>query len=67
MYHLFSIINKNIRNVLWCFWKVELAHGGRGNSSSTDRYSSQSGGRRGISKHTEYRGKCWILRASMKL
>ncbi|KNA11551.1 hypothetical protein SOVF_134010 isoform A [Spinacia oleracea] len=35
--------------------RVELAHGGRGNSSSTDRYSSQSGGRRGVSKHTEYR------------
>ncbi|KAL2945379.1 Serine/arginine-rich-splicing factor SR34 [Bienertia sinuspersici] len=35
--------------------RVELAHGGRGNSSSTDRYSSHSAGRRGISKHTEYR------------
>ncbi|XP_021763145.1 serine/arginine-rich splicing factor SR34B-like isoform X2 [Chenopodium quinoa] len=36
--------------------RVELAHGGRGNSSSTDRYSSHSGGgRRGVSKHTEYR------------
>lgn len=38
--------------------KVELAHGGRGNSSLTDRYSSHSVGRRGISKHTEFRGKC---------
>uniref|UniRef100_A0A7C8YKJ9 RRM domain-containing protein n=1 Tax=Opuntia streptacantha TaxID=393608 RepID=A0A7C8YKJ9_OPUST len=35
--------------------RVELAHGGRGHSSSTDRYSSHSGGRRGVSKHTEYR------------
>ncbi|KAL9247164.1 hypothetical protein vseg_020626 [Gypsophila vaccaria] len=35
--------------------RVELSHGGRGNSSSTDRHSSFSGGRRGVSKHTEYR------------
>ncbi|XP_057549166.1 serine/arginine-rich splicing factor SR30-like isoform X1 [Amaranthus tricolor] len=35
--------------------RVELAHGGRGNSSLTDRYSSHSAGRRGISKHTEFR------------
>ncbi|KAK9756949.1 hypothetical protein RND81_01G132000 [Saponaria officinalis] len=35
--------------------RVELSHGGRGHSSSTDRHSSFSGGRRGVSKHTEYR------------
>ncbi|KAH9621317.1 hypothetical protein KSS87_006008 [Heliosperma pusillum] len=35
--------------------RVELAHGGRGHSASTDRHSSFSGGRRGVSKHTEYR------------
>ncbi|KAK9726313.1 hypothetical protein RND81_05G205500 [Saponaria officinalis] len=35
--------------------RVELAHGGRGHSSATDRHSNHSGGRRGVSKHTEYR------------
>ncbi|KAJ7977929.1 Serine/arginine-rich-splicing factor like [Quillaja saponaria] len=37
--------------------RVELAHGGRGNSSSVDRYSgySSSGGSRGISKRSDYR------------
>ncbi|KAL9228200.1 hypothetical protein vseg_003805 [Gypsophila vaccaria] len=35
--------------------RVELAHGGRGHSSTTDRHSRDSGGRRGVSKHTEYR------------
>ena len=38
--------------------QVELAHGGRGQSSSFDRHSSHSsGGRRGgVSRRTEYRG-----------
>ncbi|XAR58442.1 hypothetical protein NMG60_11013831 [Bertholletia excelsa] len=38
--------------------RVELAHGGRGHSSSIDRYSSHSsgrGGRYGVSRRTEYR------------
>ncbi|KAH7517066.1 hypothetical protein FEM48_Zijuj09G0022800 [Ziziphus jujuba var. spinosa] len=37
--------------------RVELAHGGRGHSSSSDRYSSYSGGRggRGVSRRSEYR------------
>ncbi|KAF3436445.1 hypothetical protein FNV43_RR23537 [Rhamnella rubrinervis] len=37
--------------------RVELAHGGRGHSSSTDRYSSHGGGRggRGVSRRSEYR------------
>ncbi|KAI3460806.1 hypothetical protein Pfo_017469 [Paulownia fortunei] len=38
--------------------RVELAHGGRGHSSSTDRYSSYSGSRGsrgGVSKRSEYR------------
>ncbi|KAE9444712.1 hypothetical protein C3L33_23390, partial [Rhododendron williamsianum] len=38
--------------------RVELAHGGRGHSSSIDRYSSQSGGRGsrgGVSRRSEYR------------
>ncbi|KAM7495859.1 hypothetical protein LguiA_020273 [Lonicera macranthoides] len=39
--------------------RVELAHGGRGNSSSRDRYSSHSssgrGGRGGISRRSDYR------------
>ncbi|PON65918.1 Splicing factor-like protein [Parasponia andersonii] len=37
--------------------RVELAHGGRGHSSSTDRHSSHSGGRggRGVSRRSEYR------------
>ncbi|XP_057439270.1 serine/arginine-rich splicing factor SR34B isoform X1 [Lotus japonicus] len=37
--------------------RVELAHGGRGNSSSRDRYSSHSSGRggRGVSRRSEYR------------
>jgi hypothetical protein len=37
---------------------VEAAHGGRGNSSSRDRYSSHSNGRggRGVSRRSEYRG-----------
>lgn len=38
--------------------QVELAHGGRGHSSSTDRYSSHGGGRggRGVSRRSDYRG-----------
>ncbi|KAL6978392.1 Serine/arginine-rich splicing factor sr34b [Sarracenia purpurea var. burkii] len=39
--------------------RVELAHGGRGNSSSIDRYSSHSSGRGGraggVSRRSEYR------------
>ncbi|XP_073221879.1 serine/arginine-rich splicing factor SR34B isoform X2 [Cicer arietinum] len=37
--------------------RVEAAHGGRGNSSSRDRYSSHSNGRggRGVSRRSEYR------------
>ncbi|KAL7198946.1 hypothetical protein ACSBR2_021272 [Camellia fascicularis] len=38
--------------------RVELAHGGRGNSSSIDRYSSYSSGRGprgGVSRRSEYR------------
>ncbi|KAA8549162.1 hypothetical protein F0562_000846 [Nyssa sinensis] len=38
--------------------RVELAHGGRGHSSSIDRYSSYSsgrGGRGGVSRRSEYR------------
>ncbi|GMQ00125.1 hypothetical protein CsSME_00047342 [Camellia sinensis var. sinensis] len=40
------------------FVKVELAHGGRGNSASIDRYSSYSSGRGprgGVSRRSEYR------------
>lgn len=38
--------------------QVELAHGGRGHSSSSDRYSSYGGGRggRGVSRRSDYRG-----------
>ena len=36
---------------------MELAHGGRGHSSSIDRYSHSSGrGGRGASRRSEYRG-----------
>ncbi|XP_030451625.1 serine/arginine-rich-splicing factor SR34 isoform X1 [Syzygium oleosum] len=37
--------------------RVELAHGGRGHSSSSDRHSSHGGGRgsRGVSRHSEFR------------
>ncbi|KAL3827826.1 hypothetical protein ACJIZ3_016628 [Penstemon smallii] len=39
--------------------RVELAHGGRGNSSSTDRYSSHNSGSRGphggVSRRSDYR------------
>ncbi|XP_057473662.1 serine/arginine-rich-splicing factor SR34-like [Actinidia eriantha] len=38
--------------------RVELAHGGRGHSSSTDRYSNHSsgrGGRGGVSRRSDYR------------
>jgi len=39
---------------------VEAAHGGRGNTSSYDRSSGFGGGgggaRRGVSRHSEYRG-----------
>ncbi|GAA0152145.1 RNA splicing factor [Lithospermum erythrorhizon] len=38
--------------------RVELAHGGRGNTSSTDRYNSQSSGRGrhgGVSKRSDFR------------
>ncbi|RRT82671.1 hypothetical protein BHM03_00002176, partial [Ensete ventricosum] len=43
--------------------RVELAHGGRGQSSSFDRHSSfSSGGRRGgVSRRSEYRGVCWSI------
>ncbi|KAF7804858.1 Pre-mRNA-splicing factor SF2 [Senna tora] len=38
--------------------RVEPAHGGRGNSSSRDRYSSHNSGRggRGVSRRSEYSG-----------
>jgi hypothetical protein len=43
--------------------QVELAHGGRGNSSSFN--NSGGGGRRGgVSRHTEYRGM--ILNADFR-
>ncbi|KAH6766400.1 SERINE-ARGININE PROTEIN 30 [Perilla frutescens var. hirtella] len=35
--------------------RVELAHGGRGNSSSTDRHSGSRGPRGGVSRRSEYR------------
>ncbi|KAL7151268.1 hypothetical protein ABFS83_04G019500 [Erythranthe nasuta] len=35
--------------------RVELAHGGRGNSSSTDRQSGSRGPRGGVSRRSEYR------------
>ncbi|CAA0805782.1 Serine/arginine-rich-splicing factor SR34 [Striga hermonthica] len=35
--------------------RVELSHGGRGNSSSTDRYSGSRGYRGGVSRRSEYR------------
>ncbi|CAH1446618.1 unnamed protein product [Lactuca virosa] len=39
-----------------CRLRVELAHGGRGQSSSGDRRgSSNSNGRSGLSRHSEYR------------
>lgn len=40
------------------FFQVELAHGGRGHSSSNDRHSSYNGssGGRGVSRRTEHRG-----------
>ncbi|KAK6921302.1 RNA recognition motif domain [Dillenia turbinata] len=41
-----------------CRLRVELAHGGRGQSSSSDRrggHGSASGGRYGVSHHSEYR------------
>lgn len=50
--------------------QVELAHGGRGQSSSSDRrggHGSGGGGRFGVSRHSEYRGAyeigryCWNL------
>lgn len=40
--------------------QVELAHGGRGNSSSTDRHSGGRGPRGGVSRRSEYRGGCII-------
>ncbi|GER24735.1 serine/arginine-rich splicing factor 9 [Striga asiatica] len=43
------------REVEDLFYKVELAHGGRGNSSSTDRYSRSRGHRGGMSRRSEYR------------
>ncbi|KAL8167759.1 LOW QUALITY PROTEIN: hypothetical protein V2J09_009258 [Rumex salicifolius] len=40
--------------------RVELAHGGRGQTSRSDRYNSHGGrgrgGDRGVSKHSDYRG-----------
>nr|CAN71592.1 hypothetical protein VITISV_015931 [Vitis vinifera] len=53
-----------------CRLRVELAHGGRGQSSSSDRrggHGSGGGGRFGVSRHSEYRGAyeigryCWNL------
>jgi hypothetical protein len=45
---------------------VELAHGGRGHSSSRDRYSSHSSGGRsgrgGVSRRSEFRGVYFIER-----
>lgn len=44
--------------------QVELAHGGRGHSSSFERrssYSTSGGGRGGVSRHSEYRGMFWIV------
>ncbi|GAB4858606.1 Serine/arginine-rich splicing factor sr34a [Ancistrocladus abbreviatus] len=38
-----------------CRLRVELAHGGRGSSSASDRRGGHAGGRYGISRHTEYR------------
>ena len=39
------------------FEQVELAHGGRGTSSSRDRYSGGLGGRDGgVSRRSDYRG-----------
>ncbi|XP_051118488.1 serine/arginine-rich-splicing factor SR34 [Andrographis paniculata] len=35
--------------------RVELAHGGRGHSSSTDRHSGSRGPRGGVSRRSEYR------------
>lgn len=50
---------------LWSIQQVELAHGGRGHPSSTDRYSNHSGSRGprgGVSKRSEYRGGfAWIM------
>lgn len=42
--------------------QVEPAHGGRGNAPSHDRGSGGFGGgaRRGVSRHSEYRGMVWI-------
>ncbi|KAK6915606.1 RNA recognition motif domain [Dillenia turbinata] len=42
--------------------RVELAHGGRRQSSSYSSYSSySSGGRGGVSRHSDYRGKYCLL------
>ncbi|XP_024032483.1 serine/arginine-rich splicing factor SR30-like, partial [Morus notabilis] len=38
-----------------CCLRVELAHGGRGYSSSADRYSSYSSSSRGVSRRSDYR------------
>ncbi|KAB1199992.1 Pre-mRNA-splicing factor SF2 [Morella rubra] len=49
-----------------CRLRVELAHGGRGYSSSVDRYSSYSGSgsSRSVPKHSDYRGMCCLLNNS---
>lgn len=38
-----------------CRLRVELAHGGRGSSSASERRGGPGGGRHGASRHTEYR------------
>ncbi|GAB4826112.1 Serine/arginine-rich splicing factor sr34a [Ancistrocladus abbreviatus] len=38
-----------------CRLRVELAHGGRGSSSASDRRGGHGGGRYGISRHSEHR------------
>lgn len=57
------VLLKNLKYTI--FLQVELAHGGRGQSSSGDRRSDYGGGRGrggggsgryGISKHSDYRG-----------
>lgn len=43
----------------YLFAQVELAHGGRGHSSSIDRHSSHNSGRGprgGVSRRSDYRG-----------
>lgn len=44
---------------------MELAHGGRGNSSSNDRHNtygnSRGGGGGGVSRRSDYRGSCFLF------